>query len=90
MRIAIMGSGGMGGYWGGLLAQAGTDVTFIARGAHLEALRTQGLTIQSRVTGDFTCAVSATDDPRTIGPVSACAGACASRSCESSLRAYSC
>jgi 2-dehydropantoate 2-reductase len=69
MRIAVMGSGGVGGYWGGLLTQAGEDVTFIARGAHLEALRTQGLTIQSRVTGDFTHAVAATDDPSTIGPV---------------------
>jgi 2-dehydropantoate 2-reductase len=69
MRIAVMGSGGVGGYWGGLLTQAREEVTFIARGAHLEALRTQGLTIQSRVTGDFTHAVAATDDPSTIGPV---------------------
>ena len=61
--------GGSGGYWGGLLSQAGQQVTFIARGAHLEALRTQGLTIQSRLTGDFTQAVEATDDPRRIGPV---------------------
>ena len=64
-----MGSGGVGGYWGGLLAQAGEQVTFIARDAHLEALRAQGLTIQSRITGDFTCAVSATDDPNAIGQV---------------------
>jgi 2-dehydropantoate 2-reductase len=69
MRIAVMGSGGVGGYFGGRLAQAGEDVTFIARGAHLDALRTEGLTVQSRVTGDFTRAVSATDDPATIGPV---------------------
>ena len=69
MRIAVMGSGGMGSYWGGLLAQAGEEVTFIARGAHLEALRTRGLTVQSRITGDFTCPVSATDDPGSIGPV---------------------
>ena len=67
MRIAVMGSGGVGGYFGGLLAQAGEEVTFIARGAHLEALRTHGLTVQSRVTGDFTCAISATDDPSTVG-----------------------
>ncbi len=69
MRIAVMGSGGAGSSFGGLLAQAGEDVTFIARGAHLEALRTRGLTVQSRVTGDFTRAVSATDDPASIGEV---------------------
>ena len=39
MRMAIMGSGGLGGYYGGMLARAGEDVTFIARGAHLEAIR---------------------------------------------------
>ncbi len=69
MRIAIMGSGGVGGYFGGLLAQAGEEVTFVARGDHLEALRTHGLTIRSRLTGDFTRAVSATDTPGTIGEV---------------------
>jgi 2-dehydropantoate 2-reductase len=69
MRIAVMGSGGMGGYFGGLLTQAGEDVSFIARGTHLEALRAHGLTIQSRVTGDFTLAVNATDDPRAVGEV---------------------
>ena len=47
MRIAIVGSGGVGGYFGGRLAAAGTDVTFLARGAHLEALRTRGLRIDS-------------------------------------------
>ena len=69
MRFAVMGSGGVGGYWGGLLVQAGEQVTFIARGVHLEALRAQGLTLKSRTTGDFTCAVSATDDPSALGPV---------------------
>jgi 2-dehydropantoate 2-reductase len=44
MRIAVVGAGGTGGYFGGLLARAGDDVTFIARGAHLEALRARGLT----------------------------------------------
>ncbi len=43
MKIAIMGTGGVGGYYGGLLAQSGQDVTFIARGAHLRAIREQGL-----------------------------------------------
>jgi 2-dehydropantoate 2-reductase len=69
MRIAVVGSGGVGGYFGGLLAQAGEDVSFIARGTHLEALRAHGLTIRSRVTGDFTRAVSATDDPGAVGAV---------------------
>lgn len=69
MRIAIMGAGGTGGYFGGLLARAGEDVTFIARGAHLEALRSRGLTVRSRLAGDFTLPVQATADPSQIGPV---------------------
>ncbi len=69
MRIAVVGAGGTGGYFGGLLARAGHDVTFIARGANLEALRTRGLTVESRLAGTFTAAVQATDDPREIGPV---------------------
>jgi 2-dehydropantoate 2-reductase len=69
MRIVVMGTGGTGGYFGGLLAKAGEDVTFIARGAHLEALRTYGLTVRSRIAGDFTLAVNATDDPREIGTI---------------------
>lgn len=69
MRIAIMGSGGVGGYFGGLLACAGHDVTFIARGAHLEAIRQHGLAVES-VHGDFRVfPVRATDDPATVGPV---------------------
>ncbi len=47
MRIAILGSGGVGGYFGGRLAAAGADVTFIARGAHLDAIRRHGLRITS-------------------------------------------
>ena len=69
MRIAIMGSGGTGGYFGGLLARAGEEVTFIARGAHLEALRMQGLTVKSRLAGEFTLPVQATDTPNEVGPV---------------------
>ena len=46
MRIAVVGAGGTGGYFGGLLARAGQDVTFIARGANLEALRARGLTLE--------------------------------------------
>src|SRR5215213_2896066 len=69
MRIAIMGSGGTGGYFGGLLARAGEEVTFIARGAHLEALRLRGLTVKSRLAGDFTLPVRATDTPNDVGTV---------------------
>lgn len=52
MRIAVVGVGGVGGYFGGRLAQAGVDTTFIARGATLEALRTHGLRVES-INGDF-------------------------------------
>jgi 2-dehydropantoate 2-reductase len=69
MRIAIMGSGGVGGYVGGRLAASGQDTTFIARGAHLAALRSQGLRIES-ARGEVTVRpAQATDDPATIGPV---------------------
>lgn len=69
MKIAVMGSGGVGGYYGGLLARAGHNVTFIARGAHLAALRTNGLQVKS-VHGDFTVApVQATGTPAEVGPV---------------------
>ena len=69
MRIAVMGSGGTGGYFGGLLARAGEEVTFIARGAHLEALRMRGLTVKSRLAGEFALPVRATDSPEEVGPV---------------------
>lgn len=62
MRWAIMGAGATGGYFGGLLARAGADVTFIARGAHLAALRARGLRVQS-ARGNFSLPVRATDDP---------------------------
>jgi 2-dehydropantoate 2-reductase len=68
MRIGIMGSGGVGGYFGGLLARAGRDVTFIARGPHLEAMRTRGLQVKS-VVGDYQVTVQATDNPAVVGPV---------------------
>ena len=69
MRIAVVGAGGVGGYFGGRLAAAGSDVTFIARGAHLEALRSRGLTVHS-FRGDFRVPrVNAADDPRAVGPV---------------------
>ena len=69
MRFAIFGAGGVGGYFGGRLAEAGEDVTFIARGAHLEAIRKEGLAVES-VAGDFRVSpAKATDDPASIGPV---------------------
>jgi 2-dehydropantoate 2-reductase len=69
MKIAIVGSGGVGGYYGGLLAQKGHEVTFIARGAHLEAIRKNGLQVKS-IHGDFNVSpAKATDRPAEIGPV---------------------
>ena len=70
MRIAVMGSGGVGGFYGGRLAHAGYDVSFIARGAHLAALQEHGLTIENHPQGDIHIPrVSATDTPATIGVV---------------------
>jgi 2-dehydropantoate 2-reductase len=69
MRVAIVGSGGVGGYYGGMLARAGEDVTFIARGAHLDAMRANGLTVKTAHVGEFTLTVTATDDPSEIEPV---------------------
>ena len=69
MRIAVFGAGGVGGYFGGRLAQAGCDVVFLARGAHLEAIKTRGLKVDS-ILGDFTVAdAEATDDPSKVGAV---------------------
>ncbi|NJP04623.1 MAG: 2-dehydropantoate 2-reductase [Chloroflexaceae bacterium] len=69
LRIAIVGTGGVGGYFGARLAQAGHQVHFLARGDHLHALQTSGLTVHS-IRGDITLpAVAATDNPATIGPV---------------------
>ena len=69
LRIAIMGSGGVGGYFGARLVQGGADVTFIARGAHLAAMREHGLTIESAHAPIHLPKVNVTDDPATIGPV---------------------
>ena len=69
MRIAVMGTGGTGGYFGGLLARAGEEVTFIARGAHLEAIHKNGLAIKSVLAGDFSIPANATDNTQDIGPV---------------------
>ena len=69
MRIAILGAGSVGGYFGGRLSQVGEDVVFIARGEHLNAMLTQGLRVDS-INGDFTVQpVQATDNPSKIGKV---------------------
>lgn len=70
MKIAIMGAGGVGGYLGGKMAAAGEDVTFIARGAHLEALRRNGLRILG-ADAVHVPEVTATDTPEEIGVVDA-------------------
>jgi 2-dehydropantoate 2-reductase len=64
-----MGSGALGSFFGSLLARAGLEVTFIARGAQLEALRARALLVKSAVVGDFSVPVAATDDPGEVGPV---------------------
>jgi len=69
MRVLVMGTGGLGGYFGGLLARAGESVTFVARGAHLEAIRARGLTVRSARHGELTLRVPATDDPKSAGTV---------------------
>ncbi len=70
MRIAMMGSGGVGGYFGGRMTAAGCDVTFIARGRHLEAIRKHGLRIKSRDMDDVCIhPAKATDDPADVGVV---------------------
>ena len=68
MKIAVMGSGGVGGFYGGRLANAGYDVHFVARGAHLAAMRENGLTIENEAQGNIHVPrVNVTDDPATIG-----------------------
>ena len=69
MKIVVMGSGGVGGFYGGRLAHAGCDVTFIARGRHLAAMREHGLTIESEQQGNIHVpGVRVTDDPSTLEP----------------------
>ncbi len=71
MKIAVVGVGGGGGYFGGKLAKSGVDTVLIARGATLNALRSKGLRVDS-IGGDFSVPrVNATDDPASIGPVDA-------------------
>jgi len=69
MRIAAIGAGGTGGYFGAQLQRSGQDVAFVARGAHLAAMRTEGLRVESAVADPFVLRVRATDNPAEIGPV---------------------
>jgi 2-dehydropantoate 2-reductase len=69
MRIAVFGAGAVGGYFGGRLAESGQDVIFIARGAHLRAMQSEGLRVES-INGDFTVyPVETFDDPARVGEV---------------------
>jgi 2-dehydropantoate 2-reductase len=69
MRFAILGSGAVGGYYGAKLARAGQDVTFVARGAHLAAIRGKGLQVKSPALGDFTVHAPAEEDTAKVGVV---------------------
>ncbi len=70
-EIAVYGAGGVGGYFGGMLARAGLDVSLIARGGHLDAIRASGLRVSSREDDFVVEPAVATDDPSEIGPVDA-------------------
>ena len=67
MRIVVMGAGGVGGYFGSRLAKGGCEVAFVARGAHLAALREQGLHVRSQHGDIHLEKVEASDDPGDIG-----------------------
>ena len=68
MKIAILGAGGVGGFFGARLQQAGADVHFVARGAHLTAMRAEGLRVESPLGDIHLPRVNVTDDPADIGP----------------------
>ena len=65
----MVGAGGTGGYYGGALARAGNQVTMVARGPHLAAIRATGLQVNTVLLGDFHLDVDATDDMSSVGPV---------------------
>ena len=69
MRIAVMAAGAVGGYFGGRMAAAGHDVAFIARGVHRDAIRRDGLKIESALGDLHLKDVNVTDDPKQVGPV---------------------
>jgi 2-dehydropantoate 2-reductase len=68
MKIGVMGTGGVGGYFGGILARSGCDIHFVARGKHLQAILEEGLQVVSSQ-GSFQVLVHATPEPHEIGPV---------------------
>lgn len=68
MKVGVMGTGGVGGYFGGLLARDGHDVTFVARGAHLAAIQQHGLKVESTNDGSFTAPGKAVEDTSQAGP----------------------
>ena len=68
MKVAVMGAGAVGGYYGGVLARDGLDVTLICRGAHRDAIVSKGLRVDSHW-GQFEVSPAATDDPGDVGPV---------------------
>ena len=68
MRIVVLGAGGVGGYFGAKLARAGEDVTFVARGAHLAAIRAAGLRVRSTIEGEAVVTVSAVEDTTGLAP----------------------
>ena len=69
MRVAVMAAGAVGGYFGGRMAAAGHDVAFIARGAHRDAIRRDGLKVESAFGDLHLTEVNVTDDPKQVGPV---------------------
>jgi 2-dehydropantoate 2-reductase len=69
MQVAVMAAGAVGGYFGGRVAAAGNDVAFIARGAHGDAIRRDGLKIESALGDLHLRNVNVTDDPKQVGPV---------------------
>ena len=69
ISVAVVGAGGTGGYYGGALARAGNQVTMVARGPHLAAIRATGLQVNTVLLGDFHLDVDATDDMSSVGPV---------------------
>jgi 2-dehydropantoate 2-reductase len=68
MRVLVVGAGGVGGYFGARLARAGASVTFLARGAHLEAIQHHGLRVRSSADGEWTVKVDAMGDAQRLAP----------------------
>ena len=69
MRICVYGAGAIGGNFAARLAAAGNDVSIVARGAHLDAIRSRGLEIRSPALGGFTVQARGVEDTRDVGPV---------------------